>query len=144
MKLFYKKDYLEKVLEVAKLDKQVKEKNLFIAQLKDNLNYKKELLERETRVSNELNEELLKSSEELKKVLGAKGGLAKENNKLKNIVEELKKEKQDLKIKLEESMTDKYLVKKIPSGKTPNTIKTKVSSPMKSSVRKYMREEFES
>lgn len=37
----------------------------------------------------------------------------------------------------------RYLVKKIPSGRTPNTIKTKISKPMASNVTKYMREEHE-
>ncbi len=37
----------------------------------------------------------------------------------------------------------KYLIKKIKAGRTPNTIKTKISKPMSGNVIKYMREEHE-
>lgn len=56
--------------------------------------------------------------EENQKLLCAKGGYTKEINKLKKQVEELD-------FKLKESMTDKYRVKKIPSGRRPK------SQPMK-------------
>lgn len=38
--------------------------------------------------------------------------------------------------------SDRYLIKKIPSGRTPNTNKTKISNPMPSSVVRYMRNEY--
>lgn len=57
-----------------------------------------------------VNESVLE--EEKHKLLGAKGGYTKEINKLKKQVEELN-------FKLKESMTDKYLVKKIKPGRTP-------------------------
>lgn len=61
--------------------------------------------------------ELLKANNtalnnEIKSLKGAKGGYTKQINKLKAALEETQK-------KLEESMTDKYLVKKIPMGKLP-------------------------
>lgn len=37
----------------------------------------------------------------------------------------------------------RYLVKKVKPGRKPNTIKTKISMPMKPNVAKYMREEYE-
>ena len=57
----------------------------------------------------------------------------------------------NIKIKLElceEKIKDyktegRYLVKKVRSGKTPNTNKTKISRPMSRNVVKYMREEHE-
>ena len=60
----------------------------------------------------ELMQEIFILKEEKKKILGAKGGYVKEINKLKKQVEELE-------FKLKESMTDKYLVKKIKPGRTP-------------------------
>ena len=57
--------------------------------------------------------------EENHKLLGAKGGYIKEINKLKKQVEELT-------FKLEESMTDKYLVKKIKPGRTPKGPQMKI------------------
>lgn len=49
---------------------------------------------------------------ENKSLKSAKGGYARVMNKLKKNLEETQK-------KLEESMTDKYLVKKVPMGKLP-------------------------
>ena len=66
----------------------------------------------------QLKDEISQLKEENKKLLGAKGGYTKEINKLKKQVEELD-------FKLKESMTDKYRVKKIPSGRKPK------SQPMK-------------
>ena len=136
MKLFYKKDYLKEaeknILLLAAIDNR--EKIIKELEIK-NKNYENKI--------DELTSENYDLHKKIKQEQGAKGGLTKNNNKLKKEVVELQKEVENLKAKLEESMTDKYLVKKIPSGKTPNTIKTKVSSPMKASVRKYMKEEFE-
>ena len=39
--------------------------------------------------------------------------------------------------------SDRYLVRKLPAGKTPNTVKTKISKPMSARVTKYMRGEHE-
>ena len=60
----------------------------------------------------QLEDEIRQLKEEQKKLLGAKGGYIKEINKLKKQVE-------DLDYKLKESMTNKYLVRKIPSGRKP-------------------------
>lgn len=51
-------------------------------------------------------------------------------------VEEYESQIKDLK-------SNRYLIRKIPSGRTPNTVKTKVSKPMSARVTKYMREEHE-
>lgn len=37
----------------------------------------------------------------------------------------------------------RYLIKKVKSGRTPNTIKTKISKPMSGNVVRYMRDEHE-
>lgn len=66
-----------------------------------------------------VNESVLE--EEKHKLLGAKGGYTKEINKLKKQVEELT-------FKLKESMTDKYLVKRIPSGRRPKGPAMKLTS----------------
>lgn len=49
----------------------------------------------------------------------------------------------ELEKQLKESMTDKYLVKKIPSGRTPNKNKTKISKGMSATVRKFMKDNFD-
>lgn len=69
------------------------------------------------------NNKLKKKKRELQ---GSKGGLKAENNKLKEMVK-------DLTVKLEESMTDKYLVKRIPSGRKPKGPAIKLRSYSKQS-----------
>ena len=69
----------------------------------------------------QLEDENRQLKEENKKLLGAKGGYTKEINKLKNQIEELD-------FKLKESMTDKYLVKKLPSGRKPKSQTMKLTS----------------
>ena len=70
---------------------------------------------------------------ELKKVVSAKGGLVKQINKQKKQIEELD-------AKLKESMTDKYLVKKIPAGRTPKQTRSFKSSGVQSKIVKNMHE----
>ena len=50
---------------------------------------------------------------------------------------------EEYKLQIEDLKSDRYLIKKIPAGRTKNTIKTKVSKPMSARVTKYMREEHE-
>ena len=52
---------------------------------------------------------------------GKIGGLTASLNKEKKENEELQSKVKDLEVKLEESMSDKYRVKKIPSGRPPKT-----------------------
>lgn len=60
----------------------------------------------------QLEDENRQLKEENKKLLGAKGGYTTRINKLVKQVEELE-------FKLKESMTDKYLIRKIPTGRKP-------------------------
>lgn len=59
-----------------------------------------------------------------------------ELSKVKTQLEEYELEIEDLK-------SDRYLVRKLPSGRTPKTIKTRVSRGMSANVTKYMRGEHE-
>lgn len=89
------------------LDETLYKKNVEVINLeaeKDNLN----------KVIDEL-------TTENKSLKGAKGGYARVMNKLKKDLEETQK-------KLEESMTDKYLVKKVPMGKLPKSQVMKMKS----------------
>lgn len=69
----------------------------------------------------QMRENIKKLEEEKHSLLGAKGGYVKEINKLKKKIEELEE-------KLKESMTDKYLVKKLPSGRRPKGQTMKITS----------------
>lgn len=52
-------------------------------------------------------------------------------------------QKEEYEEQIKDLKSNRYLVRKISSGKTPNTIKTKVSRPMSSNVTRYMRGEHE-
>lgn len=66
-------------------------------------------------------EEVRKLKVENKSLKAAKGGYVVQMNKLKKDLEETQK-------KLEESMTNKYLVKKVPMGKLPKSQVMKMKS----------------
>ena len=126
-------DKVEKLIEEnEKLNTRDALNNKFIEEYKQLSDNYKEICEtQETKIGEfktkiascknknmQLENENRQLKEENKQLLGAKGGYTKEINKLKKQVEELD-------FKLKESMTDKYLVRKIPSGRKPK------SQPMK-------------
>ena len=61
--------------------------------------------------------------------------------KLKLATANIQKEEYEAQIK--DLKSDRYLVKKVRAGRTPNTNKTKISRPMSANVTKFMRSEHE-
>lgn len=136
MKLFYRKDYkrVSGDLEIAKIE--LNKAYFKIERYKEGIN---------------------RLEEENKSINASKGGLTKEINKLKceliekdnliyekqKMIDELNDRIKALYDKLEESMTDKYIVRKLKPGKTPNLNKTKISMPMKPNVARFMKENFD-
>ena len=122
---------LNDLLYVAKVDqKELDEKKIKIASLEQILDgankTSKENLEKLKEI-NKLNEELLTRTFELDLEI-----------KTKNV------EIENYKLIIKDYQTEgRYLVKKVKPGRKPNTIKTKISMPMKPNVAKYMREEYE-
>ena len=122
---------LNDLLYVAKVDqKELDEKKIKIASLEQILEgankTSKENLEKLKEI-NKLNEELLTRTFELDLEI-----------KTKNV------EVENYKLIIKDYQTEgRYLVKKVKPGRKPNTIKTKISMPMKPNVAKYMREEYE-
>ncbi len=93
--------------------------NVKIVKASDKLQQKDRIIEnyeKDIKIANatisKLSKKINKLKENNKKIGGAKGGLLKENNYLKELVK-------DLTFKLEESMSDKYVLRKLPSGKRP-------------------------
>lgn len=97
------------------------------------------------------NNEILTLKKKVKEIQGAKGGLTKEINKLKTEIQVLsevsEQEKNDLKSQinklkkeLKDSMTDKYLVRKIPAGRPRKTEKIKPVKVVKPQVAKMQME----
>ena len=122
---------LNDLLYVAKVDQKVlDEKKIKIASLEQILDgankTSKENLEKIKEI-NKLNEELLTKVFNLELEI-----------KTKNV------EVENYKLIIKDYQTEgRYLVKKVRAGRKPNTIKTKISMPMKPNVAKYMREEYE-
>ena len=122
---------LNDLLYVAKVDqKELDEKKIKIASLEQILDgankTSKENLEKIKEI-NKLNEELLTKVFNLELEI-----------KTKNV------EVENYKLIIKDYQTEgRYLVKKVKPGRKPNTIKTKISMPMKPNVAKYMREEYE-
>ena len=122
---------LNDLLYVAKVDqKELDEKKIKIASLEQILDgankTSKENLEKIKEI-NKLNEELLTKVFNLELEI-----------KTKNV------EVENYKLIIKDYQTEgRYLVKKVRAGRKPNTIKTKISMPMKPNVAKYMREEYE-
>lgn len=105
MKILSNKKYMELMNYMTKLN----DKNTNLEQELDKSNWSCAVFKSKI--------ELLKANNtalenEIKSLKSAKGGYVKQINKLKVELEETRK-------KLEESMTDKYLVKKVPMGKLP-------------------------
>ena len=99
-----------------------------------NENIRKSKIEILTRIgnleySNNVVLDKLQMTEEARRKNTSKiGGLTTSLNKEKKENEELKNKVKDLEVKLEESMSDKYLVKKIPAGRRPKTQTMKLKS----------------
>lgn len=126
MKIFYKKDY-----ETTKKDYETTKKQLEKCFNWGNL-WKESYIElNETseelkRTINEYGNEISKLNILVRKLRGSKGGYTAKINKQAKEIEELKK-------KLEESMTDKYLVRKLKPQKAPKTQITHIKSNAKTS-----------
>ena len=99
-----------------------------------------EIIEEYQKEITELNKKLEAKELQRRKLASKIGGLNTGANKTqKELVEaqtqikEMKQKIKDLENKLAESMTDKYLVKKIPSGRTPKPERMRIKSHAKQS-----------
>ena len=107
--------------EIENLNGILKSSNDTIANQNNELVYLKEKLFLNKITENDLFSKIEELKKELKKINGTKGGLTKENNKLKFENENLKLAIVKLEDDLKDAMSDKYLRKVIPSGKRPKT-----------------------
>ena len=134
MKIFYKKDFQRVLGEKKKIQQDYEE----LLEKYDNNDYRyfedyckyKDKAERLTKKNEEyktanasLESKIIELEAKVKQLNCTKGGFVRAINKLS-------KEKQELQEQLKESMTDKYIVRKVPEGKTPKgqTIRIKGSS----------------
>lgn len=122
---------LVKQSEYELMKKVVERQDNYIEQIKIN---NKEIQKQQDKI-NDLSLSIENTLEKLnlaesarRKSAGKAGGLTAKLNSEKKENEKLKEEVEELKDKLAESMTDKYLVKKIPSGRKPKTQTMKLKS----------------
>lgn len=120
MKIFYKKDYLRVSGELEEANSTLS----FYRTYTEELDCDKNELKKKLKIAN-----------------GSLGGFTKEINKLKSEIASKELKIKDLEDKLKESMSNKYILRKIKPGRTPNTIKTSIrSSASESNAIKYVKE----
>lgn len=147
MKIFYKKDFQRVLEEYKELKKdyddllyKYNDKNFTLLVDKNKTDKKNVKLTKSLNNEKNKNKNLLLENNRLNlkisKLYGQKGNLTRKIN-------DLIKENDQLKQKLADSMTDKYLVRKIPSGKIPNTNKMKSVRNVNASVNKLLKEKNE-
>ena len=96
----------------GKIMEELKHQQKLVTKKANKIDEQAKELESAKEVISRLSEDILQYKNSIRKLNSSKGGLTTKNNKLKKLVEELTK-------KLEESMTDKYIIKKVPAGKRP-------------------------
>ena len=109
--------------KLRKQNTEIKNENKELTEILEE--YKKEIIE--------LNKKLEAKELQRRKLACKIGGLSTGANKTQNELKEAKDKIKDLENKLAESMTDKYLVKKIPSGRTPKPERMRIKSHAKQS-----------
>lgn len=115
-----------------KLENQLKEK----AKLADKLPSMQLVIDSADKSLKDKLQEISKLNDE---IVELKSSLFNKDLELSNANVEIDNYKEQIK----DLKSDRYLIRKISSGKTPNTNKTKISKPMSANVTKYMRGEHE-
>lgn len=139
--------------EISYLNDKINKLNKEINDLKD-LNIQNQIerniLDKEQKKILKLENIVELSDKSLKEKITKIKELENQNSELLSKLFNLDLEMKSLKIQIEEYeaqikdlKSDRYLIKKVKSGRTPNTNKTKISKPMSARVTKYMRGEHE-
>lgn len=126
-------DYITKISERRQQD---------IFRLQKGNSEKENLLVLKIKEIKRLEDKILEKEEKRRSNAGKVGSLTKKVSDLQEELELTKKELADTKEKLEESMTDKYIVKKLPSVKPPKVRMTTKPQKIKPATRKFMMNEF--
>lgn len=134
-KLFYKKEWLklDKLLEKQRCENQ-KLKTLLESYESENKRLNSLTIDLNKQITS-LRVNLNVANEKIKVLNGSNGGLVMHKNKLLKKVEQLEEQ-------LKESMSNKYVVRKVPSGRKPNFQKTKVSKVPNAKAQNYIKKEL--
>ena len=163
MKIFYKKDFQRVKGELEKKEEELAYKEKTIITLHETIEKReKEIAELKTIKSSfektidtlsnekiELGAKLTMITDDREEIIkkliteqNSNRGYIWENKKLKKQKENLEEQVKELTKQVEDLKSDRYLVKKIPSGRTP-TQKINHIPGMRSNVRKFMNEKFD-
>lgn len=137
---------LEKtVLKNTQYKTDLKQKDIEIEELKDKINLYLEAAKFEESCKFEVEGDLEKLAKKYKHVSGALGGYKKENNKLRQEINDLKIENKDLNSKLKDLMSDRYLRVKLPAQKSRVIQKTRLKNRVvNSSAKEILKSKSES
>ncbi len=135
---------LEKKIGVLEKDKQklndrVRKLNLEVNRLEE---YENKVPSMELVIASS-DKSLKNKMEEIKKLQDDKLNIQNELFKVKMELACSNIQKEEYEAQIEDLKSDRYLIRKVPSGRTPNTNKTKISKPMSGNVTRYMRGEHE-
>lgn len=119
IKILSKKQWIELNEVIEKLQKKVSDEKY------NNRKLELKLLE-EYKINCNLTHTIEDLQEDKRKLASAKGGLNAKINRLENKLLELNNKYNELEEKYKESMTNKYLVKKLKPGRTPKTTSMKL------------------
>lgn len=136
LKIVRKKDYEKLINELSNKE----EKN---AKLENSNREKEKLLTIKIREIKKLEDKVKEKEEQRRTNAGKVGSLTKEVKKMKEELDLMSTRLEETKKKLEESMSDKYLIKKLPPAKPTKVRMTTRPQKMKPATRKFMAKEFE-
>lgn len=134
-------DKVIKELEFVKKINENRQKDIFRLQSKNKES--EDLLVLKVKEIKKLEDKILEKEEQRRSNAGRIGSLTKKANELQEELDLMTKRFEETKKKLEESMTNKYLVKKLPPAKAPKVRMTTKPQKMKPATRKFMAKEFE-
>lgn len=143
IKIIRKKEYDNLINKLTKITEINNKRQETIFRLQKENQEKENLLILKIREIKKLEDKIIEKEEQRRANAGKVGSLTKEVKRLKEELDLMSTRLEETKKKLEESMTDKYLVKKLPPAKPTKVRMTTRPQKMKPATRKFMAKEFE-
>lgn len=143
IKIIRRKEYnnlINKLTKITEINNK-RQENIFRLQRENQ--EKEDLLILKTKEIRKLEDKIKEKEEQRRANAGKVGSLTKEVNHLREELDLMSVRLEETKKKLEESMSDKYLVKKLPPAKPTKVRMTTRPQKMKPATRKFMAKEFE-
>ena len=143
IKILRRKEYDNLINELERINKISEKRQEHIFRLENSNQEKENLLVLKIREIKKLEDKVKEKEEQRRTNAGKVGSLTKEVNHLREELDLMSVRLEETKKKLEESMSDKYLVKKLPPAKPTKVRMTTRPQKMKPATRKFMAKVFE-